>query len=152
MVITPIQDVQSLYAAPPALVLALREANAKIAQLYNIIFTTLPGLPQHLKDSPDLSPEYESELQGHMRELIEQHRAQAYGLDGETDLPHAAWLEKEIVWPNEVEDIVGHVPAAAALNFRHQQLLRSHINRMLLQRLPATEIISSANTLVEGME
>lgn len=137
---------------------ALQEANAKIAQLYSIIFDEIPGISPHLKDSLESSDEaeYESELRAEIRKLIDDHRSMAYAFEetaGESDLPVSSWLQPEqTVWPAEVKTLFANVTGAEALPEHHQQRLYSHLNRMLLERLSTAEIIKSANTLVQGME
>ncbi|PXW40597.1 phage N-6-adenine-methyltransferase [Erwinia sp. AG740] len=55
------------------------------------------------------------------------------------------------VWPSEVNFLFGQIPAADALPAGQQHKLRSHINRLRLERTPDAEIITIATSLAEKM-
>lgn len=56
-----------------------------------------------------------------------------------------------IVWPAEVNFLFGKIPAAETLPARLQNKLRNHINRLRLDRILDSEIITIATSLTEKM-
>jgi len=141
----------SLSSLVPVYESALQEANQKISQLYDIIFQEIPGLSPSLKGAPDLSAEYENELRSELRELLNEHMVSALAVDeSATDLPESFWLKQ--TWPAEVSVVFSAVPGADALSEHHKHRLNSHINRMLLERMPTASIINAATSLIKGME
>jgi len=55
------------------------------------------------------------------------------------------------VWPSEVNQIFGQVPAASELAEHLQNKLCSHINRLKMDGLPTAAIIQTAGTLARAM-
>ncbi|QHA85576.1 hypothetical protein [Serratia rhizosphaerae] len=59
---------------------------------------------------------------------------------------------KKTVWPAEVELIFSQVERASSLPSSHQERLRYHINRMLLESVPIQKITTVISSLVEKLE
>ncbi len=55
------------------------------------------------------------------------------------------------VWPREVALVFSQVEEAAQLPGHVQQRIRYHINRMLLERVPLTDITEAARGLAAAM-
>jgi len=57
----------------------------------------------------------------------------------------------ETVWPAEVEMVYDQLENAGDLTAHHQRSLKHHINRMWLEKMPVTAIVTAARSLACAM-
>lgn len=58
----------------------------------------------------------------------------------------------EAVWPVEVGMVFSQVENAGSLPAHHQRRLQHHINRMWLEKMPVSAIVTAARSLATAME
>ncbi|WP_145594111.1 phage N-6-adenine-methyltransferase [Yersinia aleksiciae] len=79
--------------------------------------------------------------------FLAQIRREAARLSPPVNLPDTS----NTVWPVEVNQIFGQVPAASELAEHLQNKLRNHINRLKIEGYPMAAIINTASTLTAVM-